>query len=142
MTKVLTTHFLIVALLCISLQAPVLAQSKPASNANVDIRLEEGSALKSDFRKILEEKTKEFRKASKEFDPAKAEKKDRAQQAKSNHWSKKKTVLVVVLVAIGAAVGIYFLAKYAKDCVKSDPPGCDPFYDETCTCTEYAPRNH
>ena len=96
--------------------------------------------MKSDFRKMLDERTREFQKASKEFDPNKAEKEERVRQAKSNHWSKKKTVLVVTLVAIGSAVGIYFLAKYAKDCIRSSPAGCNPVTDDGCTCEEYAPR--
>lgn len=142
MPKILITHFLILALFTVSLQTPISAQSQPATNANVKINLEEGSVVKSDFRKMLDERSRDFQRPSKEFDPKRAEREERARQVKPDHWSKKKTVLIVVLVTIGAAVGIYFLAKYAKDCIKTDPPGCDPFSDESCTCTEYAPRKH
>lgn len=41
-----------------------------------------------------------------------------------------------VAIVIGIAVGIFLLAKYAKECEIEDP-NCDPFYEEYCQCLKY-----
>ena len=143
--KILTTQLLIFTLLVVSVCLPIFAQTQPVTVTNGPVPVEDAdespAPKKPDLKNVFGKKASELKDQSIFFDVKKAEKESRRQQPKTNNWSKRKTILVWVLVGIGAAVGIYFLAKYAKDCIKSDPPGCDPFYDEYCTCTEYAPRN-
>ncbi len=119
-----------------------LAQGGPLSEEKASAAAEEKTDTRPDMKKAVEEQTKKIVDESAVFDPVKADaiNRKRDDPNKKKGWSTKKT-LIVVAVAVGAAVGLYFLIKYAKDCARTDPPNCDWIGDEYCRCVEYVPRN-
>ncbi|MBX3289557.1 MAG: hypothetical protein KF855_09440 [Acidobacteria bacterium] len=119
-----------------------LAQGGPLSEEKAPVVAEEKPSARPDMKKAVEEQTKKIADESAVFDPVKADaiNRKRDDPNKKKGWSTKKTLLVVAL-AVGAAVGLYFLIKYAKDCARTEPPNCDWINDEYCRCVEYVPRN-
>ncbi|MBX3245116.1 MAG: hypothetical protein KF685_11735 [Acidobacteria bacterium] len=144
MPKIPLAVFTLFSVLFTFISFPVanLAQSGPSSPEKTSAAADEKTSSRPDMKKAVEEQTKKIAEESAVFDPAKADaiNRKRDDPNKKKGWSTKKTLLVVA-VAVGAAVGLYFLIKYAKDCARTEPPNCDWINDEFCRCVEYVPRN-
>jgi len=41
---------------------------------------------------------------------------------------------------VGIAAIVFLVAKYGKDCIRTNYPGCDLVNDEACVCEEYEKR--
>ena len=141
--KILTTQLLIFALLVVSLRVPIFAQAQPVPIAGgpvaAESQEESPATTKPDLKSVFDGKTKEFRDRSAFFDLKKAEKEERKQQAKKKTWNKTNTAIMVLFV-VGIAAIVFLVAKYGKDCIRTNYPGCDLVNDEACVCEEYEKR--
>jgi hypothetical protein len=146
MLKFAATLLLVYSLLIVLIAAPAHAQpqvrpdestvaelpKKQPANTTVETKF---AKKKIDFKKIIDEETKKFYADSAKFDPIKIEL-EKAKQAQKKRWTQKDTALMVLL-AVGIAVGVYLLIKYGKKCIEASSPNCTPGVDEGCYCERY-----
>lgn len=138
MLKSATASLLVFAILTVSLALPVTAQqqvpAKEISAANL-----KGSA--PDLNEVFAKETARIKADSAVFDPVKTDRENANQQAQNKGWSTTKKVLVISAIAVGVAALVFLIAKYGKDCIRSEPANCTPSVDEPCVCLEYERRN-
>lgn len=87
------------------------------------------------LKKILADNQRRYNESSANIDVKALEKIDRQQRQKKGWSGKQKLALVAIIVGIAAIV--FVVAKYGKDCIRSEPAGCNPTTDDNCRCLEY-----
>ncbi len=139
MLKIATTLFTMLAVLSVTITAPVHGQPPVKSGPNAAVAHNEpapkADKKRPDLKKAFEEETKKFKAKSAEFDPVKLELEKSRQQAKKG-WSKRDTAFMVVF-AVGIAVLVVLLVKYGKNCIETTPPNCNIGTDDNCYCERY-----
>jgi len=105
------------------------AQNANASNANT-------TKVRPNLKSLIAENERRYNANSGNVTVKELEKIDREQQQQKKGWTgKQKLALVAVIVGIAALV--FVLVKYGKDCIRSEPSGCNPVTDDNCRCLEY-----
>lgn len=133
MLKSATTQFVIFAVLCLSLSQPVLTQtSEPAASEKPAAR---STSKKPDLKKVVAQNERQYRERSESVDVKALEKIERQQP--KGHGLTGRQKAYIALAIIGVAALVFVLVKYGKECLKTDPAGCDPYSDTGCTCTQY-----
>lgn len=124
----LTSAFLILTIfITVTLHAQKLSDLPPQTKLQVK---------QPDLKKVFEMETQKFKAETAAVTPKKMEKISR-QTPKPGLSTKQKTWIVVAI--IGAAVGIFLLVKYGKNCLEYEND-CSPS-EEGCYCRVYEEDN-
>ena len=134
MFKSAVTCLVIYSLFAISFATPSGAQNQvPVRNAK--ITGSDKTNERPDLKKAIAENEQRYNARSNSVDVKALEKIDRQQPQKKGWTGKQKLILVAVIVGIAAIV--FVAVKYGKDCIRSEPAGCNPVTDDNCRCLEY-----
>ena len=151
MPRFAATLLIVYSLLIASISTPVHAQprTQPDGDSQGGITNKAANDLpghkvfevksskkKLDLKRVFEDETERFNADTARFDPVKIER-ERAKQAQKSKWGTKQTIFIVVFAA-AVAVLVWFVAKYYKECLETNYPGCTPVVDENCYCERYA----
>ena len=137
MLKSATAYLLAFAILTVSLSLPATAQQQvPAKEMAVSA----SGQPPPDLTQVFAKETARIKADEAVFDPIKTDRENADQQAQKKGWSTTKKVLVISAIVVGIAAIVFIVAKYGKDCIRSEPANCTPSVDEPCVCLEYERR--
>ncbi|MFT3743795.1 MAG: hypothetical protein QM785_05815 [Pyrinomonadaceae bacterium] len=136
MFRTTATLLVIFAILSLPLAQPTFAQSQvPAREIGVTEKLPE--VIVPDMKRVIAEHNKKYAELSGKTDAKTMEKLDRQRAQTQGNGLTGKQKLAIVLGVVAIAAIVFFVVKYGKNCLRSEPAGCTPTVDEPCTCLEY-----